>query len=123
MRAKVLKVAAIVGAATIAGSVTASVAVADAPSSCANTYYCVYYHDDFQGAMYTDQQSDPGGWDSMNDQGSSLGNNKNNLVRFYENSSYEGWNVCLSNNSKDADLPSDRNDEITSAKVGNSAYC
>ena len=107
----------------IGGCLSASAAVAAAPGSCANTHWCVYHDDNYGGVQLSGQDDDPGGWGSMNDQASSLGNNKNNLVRFYKDSSYGGWNVCVSNNSGDANLPSDRNDEITSVKIGNQAYC
>lgn len=119
-------------AALLAGTVAATglVAVAAAPvaeaapGSCAYGHACVYKNNWFGGTQYsaTNSASSIG---SMSDQGSSLGNSRDYTSRFYQNTGYSGWNVCISKQNSDGDLPNDRNDEISSIYLASpyTPYC
>lgn len=101
-----------------------STPVAAAPASCAFGYACIYWNSGFGGLQYSRNVSTTS-LGSMGDQGSSLGNSRNYLTRFYQHASYGGWNVCVSMQNSSSSLPGDRNDEISSQYQGSpyTAYC
>ena len=104
-------------------AVAAPVAEA-APASCAYGHACVYKNNNFGGTQYSAFNS-ASSISSMSDQGSSVGNSRDYTSRYYQNTGYSGWNVCISKQSSDGDLPNDRNDEISSIYLGSPyvSYC
>lgn len=87
--------------------------VAAAPSSCAFGYACIYWDAGFGGLQYSRNASTTS-IGSMSDEGSSLGNSRDYLTRYFQHVDYAGWNVCISKQGSLSSLPNDRNDEISS---------
>lgn len=119
-------------AALLAGSVAATGLVASiaapvaeaAPGSCAYGYACVYQNNYFGGTQNSAFNS-ASSIGSMSDQGSSVGNSRDYTSRYYQNTGYSGWSVCISKQNSNGDLSNDRNDEISSIYLGSPyvPYC
>jgi hypothetical protein len=93
-----------------------------APSSCATNYACIYWNSSFGGTQLSKNAS-ASSIGNMSDQGSSLGNTRDFRSKFFQNTSWGGWDVCVSKQSSQSSLASDRNDEISSISIQQSQYC
>lgn len=114
----------LVASALAAATLAVPAATQAAPGSCAFGYACIYWDSGFGGLQYSRNVSTTS-LGSMGDQGSSLGNSRNYLTRYYQHASYGGWNVCVSMQNSSSSLSSDRNDEISSQYQGSpyTGYC
>lgn len=114
-------IAAAIAGMTLAGSslaVSANAAVTNGNASqCAggaSTHVCLFWNSSFSQPK-SEYSSAAASLGSMSDQASSIANNRNYRAYFWKDTNYLGsWNICLSRNQKNDNLPNNRNDEISS---------
>lgn len=127
-KAKMLLVAVLSAGGLIAGSVSVAQAgvTSGNASQCAggaSTRVCLFWDNNFVSPK-TELANPATSIGAMSDQASSIANNRNYRAFFHEHTNFGGWSICLSRNTKDNDLPNDRNDEISSVNFASTyQYC